>query len=72
MTCLICKFWKADPTSKNMGSCLRFPPQVVAVPETLPANENAGRYSDEVVSKLESHWPTTRCNDWCGEYTPKY
>ena len=72
MTCLICKFWKADEATPNLGHCLRNPPQVVVEIETLSANENAGRFSDEVTGRRESVWPTTKCNDWCGEYQRKY
>lgn len=72
MTCLICKFWRADPALANLGHCLRYPPQVVVEVDTLETNENEARYSAEVVGRQESVWPTSKFNDWCGEYVAKY
>ncbi len=73
MTCSTCKFWATEQPGgmKNrIGTCRRFPPVIVANVYTEPANENRGRYQDEVCTSTDSDWPTSLGHHWCGEHKP--
>lgn len=54
----------------RIGECRRLPPVMLAQTYTESANENVGRYNDEVCSRSESVWPETASDEWCGEYKP--
>ena len=53
-TCISCEFWKQDDEIHNQGECrVRSPVCLVIV---------------EANSTVETHWPVTDRNDWCGEF----
>lgn len=58
--CSSCRFW--DPRSTepeaeatDQGDCLRYPPA-----------RGSGSAPSRALSRMM--WPTTRAEDWCGEY----
>jgi hypothetical protein len=69
--CRACRFYvanKLDAELGELGICRRNPPQVIARTETLPADENRGRYQAEIDSCVSAEWPVVIASDWCGEY----
>ena len=54
--CVECAHW--NPKGSDEGECRRQPPQAVTF-----------RVDDEV--KFETRFPTTKADDWCGEFTRK-
>ncbi len=64
-TCDSCKFWEKHGGGSKSGWCQRLPPQVVV-----------RRWSDGVMTNepalepdyLQSVWPMTESDEWCGEH----
>lgn len=60
-TCCGCKYWEdqSTPESRGAGSmvfgwCRKNPPRVIL--------------EDPELGQVETHWPCTMEEDWCGEY----
>lgn len=56
--CKDCKYWDTYGKSGRMGSCLRYPPQIVALEDFDGA------------AVIHSEHPKTGEHWWCGEYSP--
>jgi hypothetical protein len=57
--CERCKFWEEDGDIPNFGSCRRYAPKaVVSHPIDGP-------------DSMDTIWPRTKNNEWCGEWDPK-
>lgn len=56
--CGLCRFWKTLRHGLE-GKCRRFPPIVIAGVSTL-----------ESIPESREFYPSTKPNDWCGEYQP--
>ena len=55
-TCIKCEYWNA--TGEAEGECRRQPPQAISF-----------KVNDEVT--YETRFPTTKADDWCGEFSAK-
>ncbi len=55
-TCAKCAYW--NEVSSGAGECRRQPPQAISF-----------KVSDEV--KFETLFPSTKAEDWCGEFSAK-
>lgn len=55
--CGACLFWQSTNEDLSTGLCRRMAPRVFFVKEDQKS--------------LETMWPVTYGDDWCGEYEPK-
>jgi len=58
-TCVSCKFFKLGDINTT-GLCIRYPPQILAVPGTL-----AGQL------QIKPFFPLMDVSQWCGEFIVK-
>jgi hypothetical protein len=56
-TCATCPFWREWQLSKGTGDCRRHEPTVLRSKD----------FSDGT-TRVESHWPETEAEEWCGEH----
>jgi hypothetical protein len=61
MKCGTCKFWEADPEKPSLGHCHRYAPKPAPRPEIVHRVEG-----DKSMNTL---WPRTLDEDWCGEWS---
>lgn len=61
--CETCVFWVRYHGSKEKGQCRRRSPEVVAKGDGFIALFFGGFYTT-----LETKWPETNIDHWCGEY----
>lgn len=74
-SCGECYYWdkwfednKAyDGDVYDIGFCLRMPP----TPKMFPEPKSDDEYNKMVWATDESHWPSTKETQWCGEFRPK-
>ena len=59
--CKLCEFWVEHADRPAVGECRRNPPVPVAITKSYA--------SDDILSDIESAWPDSRANDWCGEFS---
>jgi hypothetical protein len=57
--CENCKFWQEDGEIPGLGSCHRYAPNaVVSHPVQVPGS-------------MDTDWPRTKNDEWCGEWDPR-
>lgn len=67
--CQDCQFWVPHKREerKGEGECHRHAPQIVSTTYSSTAGDY-GAYREEVNSSIESQWPDTKSEDWCGDF----
>lgn len=65
--CRSCQFWKMG-SSSEVGECRRLPPQIVSRTSDYSRSLGGGDYSEGISTSVDSEWPDTKAEDWCGEW----
>ena len=71
--CVACRHWTADDDDQTFGECHRHAPRPMPL---IQMNRVMGAISGEPYEPDEhdeylnraAFWPTTQCDDWCGEW----
>ena len=61
MKCVSCKFWEEDSEKSSYGYCHRY------APKPAPRSEIVHRVEGD--TSMNTFWPQTREEDWCGEWS---